>query len=197
MRSGLVRRRHAGAFPRLRLARDRPHRRPRSGRAGCGHCQRQTAQRQATLIVCRTTIGAGAPTRGGSAKAHGEPLGADEIAATRQALGWNHPPFEIPAEIRAQWDARASGAQRQGEWQARFNAYRSEFPELAAEFERRMSGALPDDWQDLRASVLEQFAQATENVATRKASQQVLALLGPRLPELLGGSADLTGSNLT
>ncbi|WP_297927955.1 transketolase [Metallibacterium sp.] len=150
-----------------------------------------------TLIVCRTTIGAGAPTRGGTAKAHGEPLGADEIAATRQALGWNHPPFEIPAEIRAQWDARASGARRQGEWQARFNAYRSEFPELAAEFERRMSGALPDDWQDLRASVLEQFAQATENVATRKASQQVLALLGPRLPELLGGSADLTGSNLT
>ncbi|EQD68248.1 transketolase, partial [mine drainage metagenome] len=150
-----------------------------------------------TLIVCRTTIGAGAPTRGGSAKAHGEPLGADEIAATRQALGWNHPPFEIPAEIRAQWDARASGARRQGEWQARFNAYRSEFPELAAEFERRMSGALPDDWQDLRASVLEQFAQATENVATRKASQQVLALLGPRLHELLGGSADLTGSNLT
>ena len=150
-----------------------------------------------TLIVCRTTIGAGAPTRGGTAKAHGEPLGADEIAATRQALGWNHPPFEIPAEIRAQWDARASGARRQGEWQARFNAYRSEFPELAAEFERRMSGALPDDWQDLRVSVLEQFAQASENVATRKASQQVLALLGPRLHELLGGSADLTGSNLT
>ena len=150
-----------------------------------------------TLIVCRTTIGAGAPTRGGTAKAHGEPLGADEIAATRQALGWNHPPFEIPAEIRAQWDARASGARRQGEWQARFNAYRSEFPELAAEFERRMSGALPDDWQDLRVSVLEQFAQASENVATRKASQQALALLGPRLPELLGGSADLTGSNLT
>ncbi|WP_298194180.1 transketolase [Metallibacterium sp.] len=150
-----------------------------------------------TLIVCRTTIGAGAPTRGGTAKAHGEPLGADEIAATRQALGWNHPPFEIPAEIRAQWDARASGARRQGEWQARFNAYRSEFPELAAEFERRMSGALPDDWQDLRVSVLEQFAQASENVATRKALQQALALLGPRLPELLGGSADLTGSNLT
>ena len=150
-----------------------------------------------TLIVCRTTIGAGAPTRGGTAKAHGEPLGADEIAATRQALGWNHPPFEIPAEIRAQWDARASGARRQGEWQARFNAYRSEFPELAAEFERRMSGALPDDWQDLRVSVLEQFAQASENVATRKALQQVLALLGPRLHELLGGSADLTGSNLT
>ena len=150
-----------------------------------------------TLIVCRTTIGAGAPTRGGTAKAHGEPLGADEIAATRQALGWNHPPFEIPAEIRAQWDARASGARRQGEWQARFNAYRSEFPELAAEFERRMSGALPDDWQDLRVSVLEQFAQASENIATRKALQQALALLGPRLPELLGGSADLTGSNLT
>ncbi len=150
-----------------------------------------------TLIVCRTTIGAGAPTRGGTAKAHGEPLGADEIAATRQALGWNHPPFEIPAEIHAQWDARASGARRQGEWQARFNAYRSEFPELAAEFERRMSGALPDDWQDLRVSVLEQFEQASENIATRKALQQALALLGPRLPELLGGSADLTGSNLT
>lgn len=150
-----------------------------------------------TLIVCRTTIGAGAPNRGGSAKAHGEPLGVDEIAATRQALGWNHAPFEIPEAVRMQWDARAAGAQREGEWQTRFAAYRSEFPELAAEFERRMTGALPDDWQDLRASVLDKFAQATENVATRKASQQVLALLGPRLPELLGGSADLTGSNLT
>jgi transketolase len=150
-----------------------------------------------TLIVCRTTIGAGAPHRAGTAKAHGEALGADEVAATRAALGWNHPPFEIPAEIRAQWDARATGALRQGEWRTRFNAYRREFPELAAEFERRMAGHLPDDWPTLRAQVQQHFAQATENVASRKASQQVLAQLAPRLPEMLGGSADLTGSNLT
>ncbi len=150
-----------------------------------------------TLIVCQTTIGAGAPNRSGTAKAHGEPLGAEEVAATRQSLGWEHAPFDIPEAIRAQWDARAAGARRQGEWQARFNAYRREFPELAAEFERRMAGNLPDDWPALRARVQKHFAQVTENVATRKASQQVLAQLAPRLPEMLGGSADLTGSNLT
>ncbi len=150
-----------------------------------------------TFILCRTTIGAGAPHRGGTAKAHGEPLGADEVAAARQALGWNHPPFEIPAEIRAQWDARARGAELQADWQRRFEAYRKAFPELAGAFMRRMAGALPADWAALRATVLAPFVQAKDSVATRKASQQVLAQLALRLPELAGGSADLTGSNLT
>ncbi len=150
-----------------------------------------------TFILCRTTIGAGAPHRGGTAKAHGEPLGADEVAAARQALGWNHPPFEIPAEIRAQWDARARGAELQADWQRRFEAYRKAFPELAGAFMRRMAGALPADWAALRAAVLTPFVQAKDGVATRKASQQVLAQLALRLPELAGGSADLTGSNLT
>ena len=150
-----------------------------------------------TFILCRTTIGAGAPHRGGTAKAHGEPLGADEVAAARQALGWNHPPFEIPAEIRAQWDARARGAELQADWQRRFEAYRKAFPELAGAFMRRMAGALPADWAALRATVLAPFVQAKDGVATRKASQQVLAQLALRLPELAGGSADLTGSNLT
>ena len=150
-----------------------------------------------TFILCRTTIGAGAPHRGGTAKAHGEPLGADEVAATRQALGWNHPPFEIPAEIRAQWDARARGAALHADWQRRFEAYRKAFPELAEVFMRRMVGALPADWAALRATVLAPFVQAKDSVATRKASQQVLAQLALCLPELAGGSADLTGSNLT
>ncbi len=150
-----------------------------------------------TLIVCRTTIGAGSPGRAGTAKAHGEALGAEELAATRAALGWNHPPFEIPDAIRAAWDARAAGAQRESAWQARFDAYRAAFPELAAEFVRRMSGDLPSDWAALRASVLAPFAHATDNVASRKSSQLVLAKLAPQLPEMLGGSADLTGSNLT
>ncbi|MBW8074728.1 MULTISPECIES: transketolase [Metallibacterium] len=150
-----------------------------------------------TFILCRTTIGAGAPHRGGTAKAHGEPLGADEVAAARQALGWNHPPFEIPAEIRAQWDARARGAELQADWQRRFEAYRKAFPELAGAFMRRMAGALPADWAALRAAVLAPFVQAKDSVATRKAAQQVLAQLALRLPELAGGSADLTGSNLT
>ena len=150
-----------------------------------------------TLIVCRTTIGAGSPGRAGTAKAHGEALGAEELAATRAALGWDHPPFEIPDAIRAAWDARAAGAQRESAWQARFDAYRAAFPELAAEFVRRMSGDLPSDWATLRASVLAPFAHATDNVASRKSSQLVLAKLAPQLPEMLGGSADLTGSNLT
>ena len=152
---------------------------------------------QPTLIVCRTTIGAGSPGRAGTAKAHGEPLGTEELAATRAALGWLHAPFEIPDAVRAQWDARAVGAGRESAWQARFAAYRSAFPELAAEFERRMSGTLPVDWEAIRAQVLQPFAHAGDNVASRKSSQQVLAQLAPSVPELLGGSADLTGSNLT
>ena len=150
-----------------------------------------------TFIVCRTTIGAGAPHRGGTAKAHGEPLGADEVAATRQALGWSHPPFEIPAGIRAQWDARARGAELQADWRRRFDAYRKDHPGLAAAFLRRMDGGLPADWDALRDGIVAAFAGGTESIATRKASQQVLARMAPHLPQLVGGSADLTGSNLT
>jgi len=150
-----------------------------------------------TLIVCRTTIGAGSPGRAGTAKAHGEPLGADEIAATRQAIGWSHAPFEIPAAIYAEWDARAEGARFEAVWQEGFDAYRAVFPEHAAELTRRMAGELPADWGAIAASTFDAFHHDGDSVATRKASQQVLALLAPRVPELLGGSADLTGSNLT
>ncbi|MHB1274159.1 MAG: transketolase [Rhodanobacter sp.] len=150
-----------------------------------------------TLIVCRTTIGAGSPGRAGTAKAHGEPLGADEIAATREAIGWPHAPFEILAEIYAEWDARAEGARFEAAWQEGFDAYRAAFPEDAAELTRRMAGELPADWDAISAAALAAFDQDGDSVATRKASQQVLALLAPRVPELLGGSADLTGSNLT
>ena len=150
-----------------------------------------------TLILCRTTIGQGSPGRAGTAKAHGEPLGADEIARTREAIGWNHGPFEIPDSVRARWDARALGATRQAEWQAQFAAYRAAHPALAAEFERRMSGSLPADWPAIKAALAEAFDHSSEIVASRKASQKVLALLAPRVPEMLGGSADLTGSNLT
>ncbi len=149
-----------------------------------------------TLIVCRTTIGAGSPARAGTAKAHGEPLGATEIAATRQAIGWPHAAFEIPESVRGQWDASEAGARHESDWLAAFEAYRAAHPDLAAEFERRMAGQLPQDWTTIRQAALDAFA-APADVATRKASQQALAVLAPRLPELIGGSADLTGSNLT
>ncbi len=150
-----------------------------------------------TLLVCRTTIGRGAPQREGTAKAHGEPLGADEIRATRARIGWQAPPFEVPEEVRAQWDARARGAALEAAWRQRFEAYRSAHPALAAEFERRMAGELPEDYAALASAAIAKAAAANEAVATRKASQQALAALAPRIPELLGGSADLTGSNLT
>jgi transketolase len=148
-----------------------------------------------SLIICRTTIGRGSPARAGTAKAHGEPLGAPEIAATREAIGWSYPPFEIPDELRQQWDARQRGAEREADWLRRFADFRAAHPGLADEFERRMTGRLPDafaaTWQALLAT------DAPAAVATRKASQTVLATLGPALSELIGGSADLTGSNLT
>ena len=150
-----------------------------------------------TLIDCRTTIGKGSPQREGTAKAHGEPLGADEIGRTRDAIGWPHAPFEIPAEIAAAWNATGQGAAREAQWQSRFDAYRAEHPAAAAEFERRMAGQLPSDFEETRLAVLAAFGASRDAVATRKASQQVLAAMAPKLPELLGGSADLTGSNLT
>ena len=150
-----------------------------------------------TLIDCRTTIGKGSPGRAGSAKAHGEPLGADEIRQTRAAIDWPHPPFEIPAELAARWDARESGAAHEAQWAARMAAYRAAFPALAGEFERRMAGTLPADFEQTRQRILAELGPAGDAIATRKASQKVLSLLAPRLPELTGGSADLTGSNLT
>ncbi len=150
-----------------------------------------------SFIVCRTTIGKGSPARAGTAKAHGEPLGIDEIRHTREAIDWPHAPFEVPAGVAARWNARELGATRESDWRRRFEAYRTEHPELAAEFERRVSGQLPADFEETLLGAMAQFGQARDAVATRKASQQVLGLLAPKLPELVGGSADLTGSNLT
>jgi transketolase len=152
---------------------------------------------QPTLIICRTTIGRGSPGRAGTAKAHGEPLGAEEVAATRAAIGWPHGPFEIPAAIAARWNARAAGAAREAEWHAGWVAYRAAHPQLAQEFERRLAGELPEGFAATLAALLSEGALATETMATRKASQKVLAQLAAALPEMLGGSADLTGSNLT
>ena len=150
-----------------------------------------------SLLCCKTIIGFGAPNKAGKASAHGAPLGDDEIAGAREALGWPHAPFEIPGDIYAGWDARARGAARRREWQARFEAFRADRPGDAAEFERRVSGALPEDWTAACARHVEATQAAAENIASRKASQNALEALGPMLPELIGGSADLTGSNLT
>ncbi len=150
-----------------------------------------------TLILCRTTIGKGSPNRGGTAKAHGEALGEKEIALTRAALEWPHAPFEIPADLQIAWNARAAGADREATWNAAFASYRAAYPALAAEFERRIKGELPADFGATANALLTEFGASNEAIASRKASQKALAVLGPKVPELLGGSADLTGSNLT
>ncbi|HTP94947.1 MAG TPA: transketolase [Burkholderiales bacterium] len=150
-----------------------------------------------SLICCKTVIAKGAPTKAGSAKAHGEALGAAEVAATRAALGWNHPAFEIPREIYAAWDARASGAAREAEWNGLFAGYAKAHPAEASEFTRRIGGELPAGWREHCAKVLGATRAKAETVATRKASLNSLELLGPVLPELIGGSADLAGSNYT
>ncbi|HSB25665.1 MAG TPA: transketolase, partial [Burkholderiaceae bacterium] len=152
---------------------------------------------QPTLVICRTTIGKGAPTRAGTAKAHGEALGEAEVAATRQALHWSAAPFEVPAAVKAAWDARKAGAARQARWNEQFGRYRAAFPELAAEYERRCRGDLPATFDAVAAQALTEAQSKAETVATRKASQLALEAFTRALPELLGGSADLTGSNLT
>jgi transketolase len=152
---------------------------------------------QPTLICCKTIIGAGAPNKQDSHDVHGAPLGAAEIEAARAFIGWNHPPFHIPADIYAAWDARTKGASLEAQWNAAFAAYRAAHPELAAEFERRMAGNLPADWDAHVAAVLAKVTDKAETIATRKASQNAIEAYAPRLPELLGGSADLAGSNLT
>lgn len=150
-----------------------------------------------TLVCCKTVIGWGAPNMAGSHEVHGAPLGAEEVAATRQALGWAYAPFEIPAQIRAEWDARREGERMQRKWEQRFEVYAGEYPVAAAEFRRRMAGDLPADFEVQANAWMTGVARATEAMATRKASQLAIEALASMLPELLGGSADLTGSNLT
>ncbi|MBX8491099.1 transketolase [Pseudomonas cichorii] len=152
---------------------------------------------QPTLICCKTTIGFGSPNKQGKEESHGAPLGADEIALTRTALKWNHGPFEIPADIYAQWDAKEKGLAAEAEWDQRFAAYSAAFPELANEFIRRMSGELPADFAEKSAAYVAEVNAKGETIASRKASQNALGAFGPLLPEFLGGSADLAGSNLT
>lgn len=150
-----------------------------------------------TLICMKTVIGFGSPNKSGSHDCHGAPLGDDEIAATRKELGWDYPPFVVPDEIYAQWDAKDKGAKVEQQWNDLFAAYQAKYPELAAEFTRRMNGDLPADWTAFADEYIAQLQQSQEKVATRKSSQIVLNAFGPKLPELLGGSADLAPSNLT
>lgn len=152
---------------------------------------------QPTLICCKTIIGFGSPNKQGKEESHGAALGNDEVTLTRAALGWTHPPFEIPAEIRAAWNARDSGAGQEAQWQARFDAYQAQYPELAAEFLRRTAGELPADFQAQADAFIAGCQEKREKMATRKASQNTLDAFGPLLPELTGGSADLGGSNNT
>ncbi|MDR3410780.1 MAG: transketolase [Formivibrio sp.] len=150
-----------------------------------------------SLICCKTVIGKGSPNKAGSHDSHGAPLGVDEIAATRAAIGWNYPPFEIPSDIYAEWNKKAMGAALEVSWNQKFAAYADEFPEFAAEFKRRMAGELPTNFADTVAKAIAETDAKAETIATRKASQNAINLLAPHLPEFLGGSADLTGSNLT
>jgi transketolase len=150
-----------------------------------------------TLIIAKTAIGKGSPNRAGTAKAHGEPLGAEEIKLTREALGWTSEPFVIPADIYAAWDAKAAGAAREEAWDKAFDAYADAHPELAAEFQRRMAGVLPENFAQVAVDAVIKAHTEAQTVASRKASQLALEAFTAALPELLGGSADLTGSNLT
>ncbi len=150
-----------------------------------------------TLIDCKTIIGFGSPNRAGTSKAHGEALGDEEIAATKAALGWEYGPFEIPEEIYQAWDARESGAAMEAQWQTLWEDYQEKYPELAAALTRRLEKRLPDNWDDVVMDAIIKACEEAKTVATRKASQMALDALAPALPEMLGGSADLTGSNLT
>ena len=150
-----------------------------------------------TLIICKTHIGKGSPNRANTAKAHGEPLGAEEISLTRAALAWTYPPFEMPQEACDDWNAREAGARVEGEWNAKFAAYEVAHPELASEFTRRMKGELPKNFNQIAFDTVVSAHTKAETVASRKASQIALEFFTAALPEMLGGSADLTGSNLT
>jgi len=150
-----------------------------------------------TLICCKTVIAKGAPKKANTGAAHGAPLGSEEIAATRQAIGWPYPPFEVPETVRQGWDAREAGKRAEKKWNSQFKKYASQHPQDAAEFTRRAAGRLPENFPETLKKLVEETNQKAETIATRKASQNLLEVLVPALPELLGGSADLTGSNLT
>ncbi|OYT89287.1 MAG: transketolase [Burkholderiales bacterium PBB6] len=150
-----------------------------------------------SLVICKTSIGKGSPNRANTAKAHGEPLGGEEIKLTREALGWTDEPFVIPTDVRTAWDATEAGAAANAEWDVRFEAYAAAFPEAAAQFVRRMSGELPENFAEIAVQAVAGAHDKAETVASRKASQLALEVFTAALPELLGGSADLTGSNLT
>ncbi len=150
-----------------------------------------------SLICCKTIIGYGSPNKSGSHDCHGAALGLAEVAATREFLGWTHEPFVIPAEVYTGWDAKAKGAKTEAEWDAKFAAYAAEYPAEAAEFKRRMAGELPANWEVAASALIAETNTKAENLASRQSSQKVIAGLAPTLPEFLGGSADLTGSNLT
>lgn len=150
-----------------------------------------------TLICTKTTIGYGSPNKSGSHDCHGAPLGDDEVQAAREFLGWEHAPFEIPQDIYAQWDAKEAGAAKEAAWNEQFAAYQAQYPELAAEFTRRMNGELPSNWDSETQKLIADLQANPAKIASRKASQNVLEAFGKLLPELLGGSADLAPSNLT
>ncbi len=150
-----------------------------------------------TLVCCKTVIGYGSPNLCGSHDCHGSPLGDDEIKATRENLGWKYGPFEIPADIYAGWDAKSKGDSAEAAWNTKFGAYKAAHPELAAEFERRMKGELPANWTQVADDFIKQVNDKAESIASRKASQNAITGYAPSLPEFLGGSADLTPSNLT
>jgi transketolase len=150
-----------------------------------------------SMICCKTVIGFGSPNKSGSHDCHGAALGEDEVALTRKELGWDSAPFEIPTDVYEGWDAKASGADKEAAWDAKFDAYSAAHPELAAEFKRRMAGELPANWKQKTDGFIAETNEKAASVASRKASQNAITALAPVLPEFLGGSADLTGSNLT
>jgi len=150
-----------------------------------------------TLICTKTIIGFGSPNKSGSHDCHGAPLGAEEIAATRKELGWEHGPFEIPADIYAEWDAKEAGAAKEAAWNAKFDAYAAAYPAEAAELKRRLNGELPAQWEEKANAIIADLQANPANIASRKASQNALEAFGAMLPEFLGGSADLAPSNLT
>jgi transketolase len=150
-----------------------------------------------TLICCKTIIGWGSPNKQGKEECHGAPLGEKEVELVRKTIGWEHPAFVIPDAVYKAWDAKAKGAKKEAEWNDKFNAYKKAHPELAAELMRRLSGELPANFLEKADTIVESVDAKQEKIATRKASQNALGAYGPLLPELLGGSADLAGSNLT
>ncbi|MBI0006536.1 transketolase [Gilliamella sp. W8126] len=159
--------------------------------------QAQAVTDKPSLLMCKTVIGFGSPNKAGSHDCHGAPLGDAEIEATRKALGWSYPAFEIPKDYYDAWDAKATGKQREDEWNARFDAYAKAYPELAKEFKRRMDGDLPNNWQQVAKDFVNKLQANPATIATRKASQNAIEAFAPVLTEFLGGSADLAPSNLT